>query len=88
MKSKMKNLRPLPQKRRIAVALFLTPPYMSMAAALRVAGYSEATARHHAHRIFHDPRVQQLLKLHHNQTTRRFLEAIGQAQVHHGEGDT
>ena len=76
MKRTQQNLRPLSPRRLLVVTLYLTPPYPGMAAALRAAGYSEATALHHAHRIFRDSRVQRLLKHHNEESERRFLESL------------
>lgn len=79
MKRTKPNLRPLTQKQLQAVLLYLRSG--CMAAALRAAGYSEATALHHAHRIFRDPRVQRLLELHNEEFERRFRESLKQEET-------
>ena len=69
---------PIPDRWKLAAELYLTPPYKGKAAALRAAGYSEATALHHAHRIFRDLRVRRLLALYNLESERRFMERMKQ----------
>ena len=68
--------RPIPDRYRRAVELYLSPAYKGKAAALRAVGFSEATAMHHAHRVFRDPRVRRLLALYRWESERRFMEEM------------
>jgi hypothetical protein len=58
-----------------AIMAYLQPPH-SKAAALRAAGFSEATALHHADRIFGDPRVRRFLELYYQEEERKRLAII------------